>query len=80
MDRSYQCKLDGKISAEFWERNMKEWSEAELQWLAALSRLSGTYARSGLGCAKDFRTANKLILYTLRAHRQSLQNCFDWWF
>ena len=52
MDQGYQDKLDGKISDDFWQRNMKEWTEAELQLLAALSRLQAAPTRDHVVDAK----------------------------
>jgi hypothetical protein len=67
MDQSYQDKLDGKISDEFWERNMKEWSEAELQGLAALSRLQAPRRDRVLDAHRILELANKAYsLYVTR--------------
>ena len=67
MDQSYQDKLDGKISEEFWERNMREWSDAELQGLAALSRLQAPTRDRVLDAHRILELANKAYsLYLMR--------------
>src|SRR5262249_22698167 len=68
MDQSYQDKLDGKISEEFWDRNMKEWREAELQGLTALAQLQSAPTRDHLlNAQRILELANKAYsLYLTR--------------
>ncbi|MBI4480955.1 MAG: recombinase family protein [Acidobacteria bacterium] len=59
IDQAYMDKLDGKISEDFWSRQMDEWHEEEQQVLMALQGLAQTEADRVLTPTRILELANK---------------------
>jgi hypothetical protein len=56
MDEAYSDKLDGVISAEFWQRKTAEWHQEEQQILLAMQGLEQASMDTLFDRKKDFRT------------------------
>src|SRR6266852_9892184 len=59
MDEAYSDKLDGVISAEFWQRKTAEWHQEEQQILLALQGLEQASPDLLLTAKRTFELANK---------------------
>src|SRR6266852_496873 len=59
MDEAYSDKLDGVISAEFWQRKTAEWHQEEQQILLALQGLEQASTDMLLTAKRTFELANK---------------------
>jgi site-specific DNA recombinase len=59
MDEAYSDKLDGVISAEFWQRKTTEWHQEEQQILLAMQGLEQASTDTLLTAKRTFELANK---------------------
>jgi len=80
MDQAYLDKLDGKITADFWERKNTEWLREEQQVQFALAGLKQSDEPAQLLTAsRTLELANKVyslsIRYTLGRIQQNRRNC-----
>ena len=74
MDQAYQDKLDAKISEDFWERRMREWTEDEQRIHDALGRLEELAPQRLLTAQRTLELANKAYsLYLTRTPAEQAQ-------
>jgi site-specific DNA recombinase len=74
MDQAYQDKLDAKITEEFWDRRMREWSEDEQRILEALGGLEQPAPQQLLTAQRTLELAHKAYsLYLTRNPREQAQ-------
>ena len=74
IDQAYQDKLDGKISEEFWECKMAEWTREERSIQDALARLDQPTNDRLLTVRKTLELANKAYsLYLTRNPEEQAQ-------
>jgi site-specific DNA recombinase len=78
IDQAYMDKLEGTITAEFWQRMTADWQMEEQQVLLALQGLEQASADTFLTAKKTLELSNSLtvpIFYMLRRNQQNRQNC-----
>jgi site-specific DNA recombinase len=74
IDQAYQDKLDGKISEDFWERKMAEWTREERSIQDALARLNQPTNDRLLTAQRTLELANKAYsLYLTRNPEEQAQ-------
>ena len=74
MDQAYHDKLDAKISEDFWERRMREWSDDEQRIREALAGLEDPAPQRLLTAQRTLELANKAYsLYLTRSSTERAQ-------